>query len=261
MIPLDVNTRIQELPAYVVAIFFFTPLVGGIIWYAVKTRHARSWRKGIVPPRMKFNQDNLLEAYLSIGAHMILLDYQRHKGKTQYINQYFNRYFRGANYDFGDSLLFSMKHPVHIESVCNWFNLHLKQEGERSQVIYFLAGLAWIQGEIKQRELAFLALVNQNLGLSEENLKRILASYQSYQETRREQADKNEGLQRTVSRRNYYQILGLSETVTADEIKKAYRKLVKLHHPDVFANASEAQKRIAEENFIRIQAAYEALMK
>lgn len=258
---LDTYTRIQELPGYVVAIFFFTPLFGGIAWYAYKTRHARSWRKGIVPPRLKFNQDNLLETYLSIGARMILLDYQRHKGKTVYINQYFNRYFRSANYDFGDSLLFSMKHPVKVDSVCDWFNLHLKTEGERAQVVYFLTGMAWIQGSIQDRELAFLALVNQKLGLKEENLKRILATYASYQQAQQEHSRQKQGAHSAPVRRNHFQVLGLKECATPDEIKKAYRKLVKLHHPDVFANASEAQRCIAEENFIRIQEAYECLTK
>lgn len=261
MIPLDAYTRIQELPGYVVAFFFFTPLFGGIVWYAYKTRHARSWRKGILPPKLKFNQDNLLEAYLSIGARMILLDYQRHKGQTQYINSYFNRYFRAANYDFGDSLLFSMKHPIQIGSVCDWFKLHLKTEGERAQVVYFLSGLACIQGKVNERELAFLALINQNLGLDEENLKRILATYSSYQEFKTEQNGKTKNTKQTIARISYFKILGVREGATPEEIKKAYRKMVKLHHPDVFAHASDAQKRLAEENFIRIQEAYETLSK
>jgi DnaJ-class molecular chaperone len=36
--------------------------------------------------------------------------------------------------------------------------------------------------------------------------------------------------------------------------------LVKQHHPDVFANASEAQQKMAEEKFLKIQEAYEGML-
>ena len=54
--------------------------------------------------------------------------------------------------------------------------------------------------------------------------------------------------------RDLYEILGVSKQASADEIKKAYRKLAREHHPD--ANAGDAA---AEERFKEIQAAYDVL--
>ena len=45
---------------------------------------------------------------------------------------------------------------------------------------------------------------------------------------------------------NYYQILEVPETASADEIKKAYRKLSKEHHPDRNPAGEERFKQIAE---------------
>ncbi|MGH7545147.1 MAG: DnaJ domain-containing protein, partial [Gemmatimonadota bacterium] len=54
--------------------------------------------------------------------------------------------------------------------------------------------------------------------------------------------------------RDYYSILGVSETASDDEIKKAYRKLAKQHHPD--ANPDDAQ---ATDRFKEISEAYHTL--
>ena len=36
-----------------------------------------------------------------------------------------------------------------------------------------------------------------------------------------------------MNKRDYYEVLGVSKTASADEIKSAFRKLAKQYHPDV----------------------------
>jgi molecular chaperone DnaJ len=55
------------------------------------------------------------------------------------------------------------------------------------------------------------------------------------------------------SKRDYYEVLGVSRTSTPDEIKKAYRQLARKYHPDVNKEAS------AETRFKEINEAYEVL--
>ncbi|MBN1316856.1 MAG: J domain-containing protein [Anaerolineales bacterium] len=48
--------------------------------------------------------------------------------------------------------------------------------------------------------------------------------------------------------KDYYQILGIDKTAGPDEIKKAYRKLARQHHPDVNQGDSGAEQRFKEIN-------------
>ena len=57
-----------------------------------------------------------------------------------------------------------------------------------------------------------------------------------------------------VSKRCYYEILGLARTCTGDEVKGAYRKLAKEHHPD--RNPGD---HTAEHRFKEVSEAYEVL--
>jgi DnaJ-class molecular chaperone len=57
-----------------------------------------------------------------------------------------------------------------------------------------------------------------------------------------------------MAKRDFYDVLGISKTASADEIKRAHRKLVRQYHPDVNKNNKQA-----EEKFKEVQEAYDVL--
>lgn len=62
-----------------------------------------------------------------------------------------------------------------------------------------------------------------------------------------------------AEKRDYYEVLGVSKNATADELKKAYRKLAIKYHPDRQQDKTEAEKKEAEEKFKEAAEAYDVL--
>ncbi len=58
-----------------------------------------------------------------------------------------------------------------------------------------------------------------------------------------------------------YKILGIDKTASAEEIKKAYRTLVKKNHPDIFATQGKDAMEQAEDRFQIITEAYELIKR
>jgi molecular chaperone DnaJ len=58
----------------------------------------------------------------------------------------------------------------------------------------------------------------------------------------------------TRTDRNLYEVLGVPKNASQEEIKKAYRKLARQHHPDTNAGDKDAEERFKE-----VQGAYDVL--
>jgi DnaJ-class molecular chaperone len=57
-----------------------------------------------------------------------------------------------------------------------------------------------------------------------------------------------------MAKRDYYEVLGVPKTASADEIKKAHRKLARQYHPDMNKNNTAATEKFKE-----VQEAYDVL--
>lgn len=96
---------------------------------------------------------------------------------------------------------------------------------------------------------------------------RVYQQYQYYQRTQNQEQYQHQREQYYTRPNSVdevakaYQTLGIAETCTAVELKKAYRKLMSKHHPDklIAQGLSEKQVKEGTEKAQKIQAAYERI--
>jgi DnaJ like chaperone protein len=245
------------------AFFFMFFLILGVMAVRVATnvRNDREWNEGLFEANQTEDgipHDPLLEAYISLGALMIRKDTSSYSEKILYLNSYFSKNFPRSHYQFGRSLTESIKNPVRTQTISKWLRRKLPKREQRLQVMYFLASISTIDGSMNKREIELLKEMNLLLELSPKDFDSIIAMYtQKRERTQSTGSSKPRISEIQIACR----IIGVSEHASMDEIKKAYRNLVKLHHPDCFATESNAQQEIAEERFLEIQKAYEILEK
>lgn len=128
---------------------------------------------------------------------------------------------------------------------------------KKAHLIYLLVSIAAADGILTESENVFLKRVTRLANIRPASLMIALNKFsfvreKTYQEKSREQARKTI---RQSSLKKAYSILGLSESATDAEIKKAYRKLAKIYHPD----RVDVNKDLAKEKFQVLVDAYDLI--
>lgn len=112
----------------------------------------------------------------------------------------------------------------------------------RLQLIHFLFGIANADGHVNEAEVNMIHKIAGYLYINDHDYESIKAMFY-------------DGVD------NAYKVLEIEKSVTDSEVKKAYRKMVKKHHPDKLQHLGEEHLKGAEEKFRQIQKAYESIQQ
>ena len=199
---------------------------------------------------------------LVFTAHIVNVDGKVSKTETAYINKFLFR-------EFGKR---KQKKYVEIISsyIKNGYNLDKAVENinnkcgmsEKLQLLHFLIKICVVDGYLANSEFNALSDISRKLKLTYHQLNSLLAMYNFVFEKEEQKKGKYKK-QKTVTKQSKLNqaltILELDKLATDKEIKKAYRKLVVLHHPDKVLGLNKRQQKLSKEKFLKINDAYNLL--
>lgn len=160
-----------------------------------------------------------------------------------------------------------LRKKVQINAVCHHVNQQFT-ESEKIQILHFLVGIAVSNGILVRAERELLQKIAVLIEIPTNTFKAVLAmfTFQSQHSHNEKKSHKKEQKQDENTRSNVpktgplersYQILELSSKASDEEIKKAYRRLAKIHHPDRVIHLGESFQKTAKEKFQKLQEAYD----
>lgn len=177
---------------------------------------------------------------LVLASVVIKADGKVDQRELDYVRQHFvNMYGKErANSAFR---LFNgiLKKKVSVRQVCMQIREHMSH-ASRLQLVHFLFGISKADGNVTSSEEQEIKKIAGYLYINQRDYESIKAMFYNAVDSA-------------------YKILEITKAATNDEVKKAYRKMAKKHHPDKLQNLGEEHIKVAEQKFQKIQEAYEKI--
>lgn len=193
--------------------------------------------------------NQFIELFARAAAHIIIVDGKIEEVEIQTFKNFFVIAFnyRGVQLDWVEDILKAeLKQRHAITDIANEINIKLNYD-VKLVLLDLLYQIAFSDFEFHVSEQKFIEKLAGLLNISEGDhdviKSRYLKSAGDYQDNDQ-----------------YYKVLGLSSGATKEEIKVAYRTLVKRFHPDVVAHLGPEMKEYNEKKMNEIIKAYKALI-
>jgi DnaJ like chaperone protein len=180
---------------------------------------------------------------LSLASLVIKADGIVNQKELDFVRQYFVQAYgkEQANATFKVFNEEIKKKQLSAQKIAAFLRNRMRYES-RLQIIHFLFSVAKADGQISDPEVREINNITGFLGINHHDFESIKAMFFNNPDSA-------------------YKILEIEKTANPDQIKKAYRTMVKKYHPDKLQHMDEVYRNGAEEKFRKVQEAYEQIQK
>ncbi len=193
-------------------------------------------KQGVSPAEFELN-------LLSLASLVIKADGIVNQKELDFVRQYFVQAYgkEQANATFKVFNEEIKKKQLSAQKIAAFLRNRMRYES-RLQIIHFLFSVAIADGQISDPEVREINNITGFLGINHHDFESIKAMFFNNPDSA-------------------YKILEIEKTANPDQIKKAYRTMVKKYHPDKLQHMDEVYRNGAEEKFRKVQEAYEQIQK
>ena len=216
--------------------------IGGILGFTVG-----AVLQGATNPQNKSDQagtqpGDFGAALLVLCAAVMKSDNRVLRSELEFAKEFFVKQF---GMDKGRELILLLrdllKRDLPVEDVCRQIRVYL-DEPSRLQLIHLLFGLSAADGHVHPLEVELIGNIAMWMGIPRREFESIKAMFDRFSTSA-------------------FQVLEVNPEASNDEIKKAFRRLAVLHHPDKVENLGPDFRKAAEEKFKSINEAYNQIKK
>ncbi|MFH1429496.1 MAG: TerB family tellurite resistance protein [Candidatus Margulisiibacteriota bacterium] len=194
--------------------------------------------------------NKFIELLARASAHLINIDGHVEEVEIQTFKNFFTIHFRFQGYQLQwveDLLQNELKNSHNIDLLCAEINAQFTHDIKLA-LLDLLYQIAVSDFEFHPKEEELINRIAAQLNIPQYELDILAGRYQ--------QKGKS-----ATGEEKYYRVLGLSKGASPEEVKRAYRTLVKKFHPDVVATLGDEMKAINEQKIREITEAYNQLTK
>lgn len=181
-------------------------------------------------------------AMLVLFAAVMKADGKLRKTELEFVKIFFIENF-GVQYAQEIMPVFKkiLNQNINTQDICKQIKTHMDMPS-KLQLIHILFGLSKADNQIHKNEINIIAQISDFIGINQSDFKSIHAMF-------------------VKDTKGAYEILGVNQSQSNDEIKNAYRKMAIKYHPDKVAHLGQDFSKFAEEKFKSINDAYQKIKK
>lgn len=203
--------------------------------------------------RHKTSSGDFAASLIVLSAAVMKADGRVLKSELNFVKDFFTRNFGEEAAEKQVLVLREvLKQDLNTREICEQIRFYMEHPN-RLLLLQYLFGIALADGKLDQSEVQVIRSMAHYLGISVRDFESIYAMFRSDRRSSRGSSG--------VSLEDAYKILEIEQSVEDAEVKRAYRRMATKYHPDKNRNVGEEHQKMAQEKFIKVQEAYDAVKK